>query len=213
MRLTAIPNCVDTEKFAPRLPDEKLLRAVVPKDAFVMLCCARLTANKGIVYLLHAMAGVYETHPHVHLILAGDGELRNELEATASELGIADHVHFTGYLSDVRASLTQCDVYIQPSLVEGLPISVLEAMSMGKPVIATAVSGTPEIVRHEQTGLCVPPADPDALRKAIVRFVEQPTVREAMAKTGRILISHEYSLHSLRNRLQRLYSELLEDAA
>lgn len=207
-KLTAIPNCVDTEKFAPRQPRENSLRAKFPKDAFVLLYCARLTRNKGIIYLLNALA---LARPRVCLVLAGDGELRSELAAAARELGIADRVLFAGYLSDVRPALAQCDAYVQPSLVEGLPIAVLEAMSMGKPVLATAISGTPEIVRHEQTGLCVPPADATALHEAMTRFLEQPAEREAMASRGRELVRREYSLSSLRERLCTLYAEILEE--
>jgi len=211
--LVSIPNCVDTSKFAPRGPVEKTLRRELPDDVFVLLCCARLTANKGIVYLLRALAGIKAIHPNVHLVLAGDGELRNELSSFAGELGIANNVHFIGFISDVRPVLAQCDAYIQPSLVEGLPISVLEAMSMGKPVIATAISGTPEIVRNGQTGLCVPAADPEALGDAIARVIEHPNARETMAERGKLLVRREYSVNSLRDRLCNLYSELLTGVA
>ena len=211
--LVAIPNCVDTRKFAPRRAAEKTLRGKLPDDAFVLLCCARLTENKGIVYLLRALSRIKTTHPQVHLILAGDGELRSDLLSAARTLGIAENVHFEGFVSDVRTVLALCDTYVQPSLVEGLPISVLEAMSMGKPVVATAISGTPEIVRHEQTGLCVPAADAEALCGAIIRVVEHPGAREAMAREGNRLVRREYSLGSLHLRLRELYSDLLMSVA
>ena len=211
--LVSIPNCVDTKKFAPRKAARITLGENIPEDAFVLLCCARLTENKGIVYLLRAMAGIKTVHPNVHLVLAGDGELKHDLITTARALGVASNVHFLGFVADVRPVLAQCDAYIQPSLVEGLPISVLEAMSMGKPVVATAISGTPEIVRHERTGLCVPAADPEALRDAIVRVIENPNARKAMASRGQRLVLRDYSLGSLQTRLDDLYSQLLPGVA
>ncbi len=211
--LVAIPNCVDTRKFTPRETSETMLPWKLPEDAFVLLCCARLTENKGIVHLLRALARIKITHPQVHLVLAGDGELRGELQSTARALGIAESVHFAGFIADVRSVLAKCDAYIQPSLVEGLPISVLEAMSMGKPVVATAISGTPEIVRNRQTGLCVPAADAGALCEAITRVIEYPDAREAMAREGKRLVRREYSLGSLHDRLCSLYSELLTGVA
>ncbi len=84
---------------------------------------------------------------------------------------------------------------------------------MGKPVVATAISGTPEIVRHERTGLCVPAADPEALRDAIVRVIESPITRKAMASRGQRLVLRDYSLGSLRTRLDDLYSQLLTGIA
>ena len=129
----------------------------------VVLTVARLDEQKGHRYLIETAAQV----PEAEFVLAGEGPLRPELEAQARSLGVDGRVRFLGYRDDVANLLRDCDVFVLPSLYEGLPLSILEAMAAAKPVIATQIGGTDEAVIHGETGLLVPPADPPALAAAI----------------------------------------------
>lgn len=205
-KIVPIPNCIDTERFAPR-------PATGAEDEVVLMTCVRLVADKGLAYLIDAMGLLHRNLPQLRLVIAGEGELRERLEQQVRDLGLEDVITFAGYIDDVPAALAASDIYVQPSLVEGIPLSVLQAMSMAKPVVATAVSGTPEVVRHEETGLTVPSADAKALASAIQEMVNQPARREAYARAGAALVESGYSLASLREKAVNVYQQVLREVA
>ena len=171
----------------------------------VVLTLARLDAQKGLEYLVGAAALV----PDTLFLIAGDGGERGRLEVLARENGLAERVRFLGYRDDARQLLAACHIYVLPSLFEGLPVSVLEAMAAGKPVVATAIPGTDEAVLHGRTGLLVPPADPQALAGAIRDVLSDPTLARRLGEAGRERVRRHFSAGRMVERVMGVYEELL----
>jgi glycosyltransferase involved in cell wall biosynthesis len=204
--VTVIHNAVEAESFAAGAPGATAPALPAGRSSLpVVLTLARLDAQKGLDHLLAATALV----PNATFIVAGDGPRRDQLEALARELGVADRVRFVGYRDDVPALLAGCDLYVLPSLFEGLPVSLLEAMAAGKPVVATAVRGTDEAVLDGATGLLVPPRDPVALAAAIRTVLADPALARRLAEAGRERARREFSAGRMVEQVMELYDELL----
>jgi glycosyltransferase involved in cell wall biosynthesis len=195
-----VPPCVPTADPALRA---ELTRG---RPSYVVLTPARLHEQKGHAYLLAAAAQV----PDATFVLAGDGPLRAELEGRARELGLAERCVFLGQRSDVPDLLAAADLFVLPSLFEGLPLSVLEAMAARRPVVATAIGGTDEAVLHEQTGLLVPPRDADALASAIRRLRADPALAHRLAAAGRERVEREFSSAVTARSVMRIYDEVVD---
>ena len=203
-KLAVVPNGIAVPP-AVRRPDPALRAELVRgRPDYVVLTPARLHEQKGHAYLLAAAAQVTEAT----FILAGDGPLRAELERLAAELNVADRCVFLGYRSDVSDLLAAADVFVLPSLFEGLPVSVLEAMAAERPVVATAIGGTDEAVTHEVTGLLVPPRDAAALAAAIRRLLADPLLARRLAAAGRERVQREFSSAATARNVMRIYEEV-----
>jgi glycosyltransferase involved in cell wall biosynthesis len=172
----------------------------------IILTLARLDKQKGHPYLLRAAVQV----PDALFLLAGDGPERAGLENLVQQLGIAGRVLFLGYRQDIADLLKICDMMVLPSLYEGLPLSILEAMAAGKPVIATNIGGTNEAVIDGQTGLLVPPADPPALAAAIRKLIENPLLAGKLAAAGKEQVQREFSVETMICRVTQVYDEILD---
>lgn len=175
------------------------------RDLPVVLCLARLHSQKGLSFLLEAAVSV----PDARFVIAGDGPERNSLAAQSEALGLRDRVIFLGHRTDVPDLLAVCDLFVLPSLYEGLPVSILEAMAAGKPVIATAIGGTDEAVLDGETGLLVPPGDSDALAKAIQRLLADTSLANDMARAGRERAYGKFSAEQMVRRTVQVYEQLL----
>jgi glycosyltransferase involved in cell wall biosynthesis len=185
------------------------LRAALVRGGpeYIILTPARLHPQKGHTYLLAAAAQV----PDATFVLAGEGPLLEELEAEARNLGISDRCVFLGHRSDVPDLLAAADLFVLPSLYEGLPISVLEAMAAERPVVATAIGGTDEAVTSEQSGLLVPPRDPGALAEAIRRVRADPALARRLAAAGRGRVEREFSSEVTARQVMRIYDDVLAE--
>jgi glycosyltransferase involved in cell wall biosynthesis len=188
-------------------PRDSSLRAqlVRGRPDFVVLTPARFHEQKGHVYLLEAAAQL----PEATFVLAGDGELRPAMEQRARDLGVMDRCVFLGHRADVPLLLAAADVFALPSLFEGLPISVLEAMAAERPVIATAVGGTDEAVVDGTTGLLVPPRDAAALAAAISRLRADPTLARRLARAGRARVEAEFSSEAMARGVGQVYEGVM----
>lgn len=167
---------------------------------------ARLAEVKGQRTLLHALARLDATAVLVGRDLERDGAYEDELREEASRLGVADKVVFAGYRDDVPALLAGCDVFCLPSAAEGMPLVVLEAMAQAKPVVASAVGGTPELVVDGETGVLVPPGDVDALARAIAALLEEPERAKRMGEAGRTRARDTFSMAASARRVLALYA-------
>jgi glycosyltransferase involved in cell wall biosynthesis len=157
----------------------------VAKDAPLVACVSRLEPEKDVRSLVSAMALVVRVRPDATCILAGDGAQREALADQARQLGLNGAARFLGFRTDVLSLIAACDVFVLPSTAEPFGLVLLEAMSLGKPVIATAAGGPLEIVEHGRTGLLVPASDPAALANAIEQLLGDPAQRTAMGMAGR----------------------------
>jgi glycosyltransferase involved in cell wall biosynthesis len=189
-------------------PPDTTLKTMLNRgtDRPIVLCVARLDAQKGHTYLLPAVRNV----PNAIFVLVGDGSERASLEAQAANIGVRDRVIFLGHRDDVAELLATCDLLVLPSLYEGLPLSVLEAMAAGKPVVATSVGGTPEAVLDGETGFLVPSRDPTALVRAIQRLLTDACLRRKMGMAGRRRVQRNFSPTQMVAGVTQTYEKLLD---
>ncbi len=171
----------------------------------IVMTVARLDKQKGHTDLLQAASRI----PDALFILVGDGPERPSLEKQIGELGLSDCVRLLGYRRDVSDLLESCDVFVLPSLYEGFPLSILEAMAAARPVIASAIAGNDEIVIDGQTGLLVPPANPIALAQAIETLLSDPALAQRLALAGQTRVYRDFSGASMVRRVTRIYEEAL----
>jgi L-malate glycosyltransferase len=165
---------------------------------------------KRLDVLLHAFVQVVALHPQARLLIVGDGSLKPALQKLANDLGIAQAVIWVGFRQDIARFLAAMDVYVQPSANEGLSLSILEAMSAAKPVVATRVGGVAEVIDEGSNGLLVSPGSSLALQQAIVALLARPDRREAMAQAGRAQVVNEFAVHRMVGEYCTLYSACVE---
>ena len=164
-----------------------------PEDALLLGMVCRLIEQKGIPYALQAFAQIADQFPMAHMVIAGDGVLRAELEALAGSLEIGKRVHFLGWRTDTPRVFAALDVFLMPSLWEGFGLVLLEAMAQGVPVVGSAVSAIPEVVAEGETGLLCPPGDADCLAAALATLLADPERRAALGAAGRARLESHFN--------------------
>jgi len=189
---------IEVERFAAGTP-------ALPPNGPIVGTVARLAPQKDQRRIVEAAPIVLERHPGARFVVVGDGELRSDLERRVRDAGLETRFTFTGERRDVPDLLASFDVYVLPSLYEGLPHSLLEAMAAGVPVVTTATGGSEEAVEHERTGLLVPLRDPHALAAAIIRLLDDPAAARAMAERGQRRVHERYSTERLVEQAKALY--------
>jgi len=164
--------------------------------------------QKGLPTLLEAARIVQEKGTPFHLVLVGDGPLRKELEGVVSRLGIADVVEFAGWIPDAaRAVLPTLDVFVQSSDWEAMSVVVLEAMAAGRPIVATAVGDNARVLTDGETGILVPPGDPDALATALMRVLQDKALRERLGRGALASFRRSFTATAMSERYVGLYEE------
>ncbi len=171
-------------------------------------CIARLHTMKGQENLLRAIPGVIDKHPDTVFLFAGDGEDRARLESIRDQLGLSDQVRFLGHIEDVPALLSITDILCHPSLADGLPNSIVEAMAAGVPVLASDTDGIPELIQHEKSGLLINPYNVATITRLLNRLLASPDLRGAYAKQGKYVIQNNFDI---RKNLQHLITRLKDD--
>ena len=194
--------------------DRRAIRASLGvRDDFVIGMVAVLSKQKGIPYLLEAAKRVIAERPDARFVIVGDGPQREALIRQRDDLGLTDRVIFTGYRADIPRLMAGFDAYVQSSLWEGLPIVLLEALSVGKPIVATRVGGNPEVVEHEVNGLLVPPGDSAALASALLRVIADERFRAAAARQNQEKFVAQFSADAMLDAHVKLYATLLAASA
>lgn len=207
-RIVTIPNGVDSVHFAPR--EHHALRK--PTGSQVIFV-GRLVKEKGLPVLLHAWAKVRQHVPDAVLHIVGGGPLGVELRALADRLGILGSVRFHGHQQTVLPFLQSSQLFVLSSYIEGLSNTLLEAMAVGLPVVATQISGSEDVVRMGENGLLVPPGDAEALAEAIVTILRDPARAAAMGRRSRQLVEQRCGLAHVADNYVRLYTQIVQDGA
>jgi len=212
-KMVLIPNGVGEDVLGAR-GDRGRARELVgePPGGLVVGTVSRLAWKKGIEYLLDAVPRVLDSVPAVHFVIVGDGPLMAQLEARARGLGVDAQVRFLGARHDVLELLPAFDLFVLPSVVEGMSNALLEAMAVGLPVVATDVGGNSEVVVDGESGLLVPAADAPALAAAVVKLLQSPELASEMAQAGRRRVAERYPESAMVRRLEDLYLGLLDGA-
>jgi len=216
-RVLGIPNSIDLGRFKPGsdAPESRESRRFGARHVVVIV--GHLSRIKGYPAFLRAASRVARDLDGCAFVAVGDETTdkgcRADLERLVRELGIRSSVHFLGWRNDVPEVLRAADVMALPSLDEGLPLAVLEAMACARPVVATPVGGVPEAVVDGETGILVPPDDPEALAAALLRLLRDPELGRRMGEAGRRRVEAHFSLDRFVERVQALYDELLDGPA
>ncbi|WP_019851485.1 glycosyltransferase [Desulfitobacterium sp. PCE1] len=179
----------------------------IPQDALVLGSIARLHPTKGLHTLLDAAQILRPQFPHIHTLIIGDGPLRGALIEKAEALELP-HT-FTGYLPEAYRALPAMDIFILPSVNEGMGLVLLEAMQAHLPLIATAVGGIPEVIRHSQDGLLVPPGQPEELAKSCCSLLQNPDLTQSCIDSG-TKRWQDFSVQEMLRQTQDYYMEVLD---
>jgi len=202
-RIEVIHNGVDTDAF--RGASARLRAEVAPGGECVIGTVGRLVPQKGIQYLLRAACQILKDFPATVFVIVGDGPYRHELETLADVLQIRRNAIFLGQRQDMPEVYAAMDLFVLPSLNEGMPMSVLEALAAGKAVIATSAGDIPEVVVPGKTGLIVEPGSEASLREAITNLLSDPELRGKMGQAGQALVEQGFSARAMARAYMRLY--------
>lgn len=209
--IQVIPNGIDDKKYRAGI-DHDLKRAGlgVERDAWpVVGWCGRLSPEKGLPVLIRAVPELVRRYPRLRLLLMGDGPVRHALETLAESEGVASHVRFLGARSDVPEVLQVLDLFVLPSLREGLPLVLLEAMAAGVPIVATDVGGNRQAVQEGANGVLVPPDDPESIAQAVSRLLDDESLRQAFSHEARRRFADQFTVGRMVERYEDVYRRCL----
>ncbi|WP_299056177.1 glycosyltransferase family 4 protein [uncultured Nocardioides sp.] len=207
-RMVTVPNGVAPRAASPGRDAARRALGLTPRQPVVMTV-GRLTVMKGQRHLLDAVPLLRRRFPDLAVVLVGDGHLRRALTEQADRLGVGRVVRLVGHRTDARSLLDAADVFVLPSLQEGMPLAALEAMDAGLPVVGTDVVGTSEVVEHDVTGLLVPPADPEALAASLAQVLSEPVRRRRMGAAGRRRYEEGFTDARMIARTAAVYDDVL----
>jgi glycosyltransferase involved in cell wall biosynthesis len=204
-----IPSGIDTDTFYPTPRPEELWKELPEKsrNCVIFGCVARLSPEKAHIDLLKAFRRVHDQYPATRLLLVGDGPLREALVSQTKDLDLSSSVVFAGQRSNIRDYLNMLDVFVLASTRESLPRAAREAMACGRPVIATRVGASKEVVQHKKTGLLVSPGQPDQLARAMEEMILFPHRRKEMGEAALSLIKDRFSLSQWLEENEKVYQK------
>jgi glycosyltransferase involved in cell wall biosynthesis len=205
-RIRTIYEGIDLTPYSESRPP----RSLEPFRPSVVGTLAYLSREKGFYFLVEAAALIPEVERRIRFVIVGDGECRGELEAQVRKRGLEDCFEFAGFQHAPAKYLDRFDIFVLPSLSEGLSSSILSAMASSLPVVATEVGGIPELIRHGQNGLLVAPGNAAALAAAIQDLVEHPEKAAMMGRSGRALLQERFTLERKIQETERLCLSLLQ---
>jgi glycosyltransferase involved in cell wall biosynthesis len=210
-RLVTIPNAVDPALVSAgaRSRGDVCREFGFPEDARLVVNVANLVPKKGHGYLLAAARQVIERDARARFLLVGAGPLARQLADDARRAGLDGRLVFAGFRPDAAALVSAADVFVLSSTHEGLPIALLEAMALGRAVVATRVGGVPEVVTHGETGLLVEPGDADALARETLALLGDDARRQTLGRQARQQAVGRHGMAEMVKAVERVYEELV----
>jgi len=209
-KIVTIPNGIDQEVYKKEVDrSQKRQELGIREKGPIIGLCVRLTEQKGITYLLKAMPDVIQVFPDVTLVIAGKGDLEDSLKNESRELGIEGNVEFIGPRLDIPELLRLYDLYVLPSLWEGLPMVIIEALAAECPVVATNVGGNYTAIEDGVNGLLVKPKDPKVLSAAIIKLLRDRKTATEYARKGLEIFETKFSASIMTKAYEQLYERRL----
>ena len=206
-----INNGVDARNFGDFSGRAKLRGSLNVNDVTLVGIIARLSDVKGHTYLLQAMPGVLKSFPSTKLLIVGQGKMQECLVKEVEALGIKDNVLFLPKAENTRDVLAAMDIFVMPSLQEGLGLALMEAMAQGLAVIGSAVGGIPTLIQDNQNGLLVAPADVAGLVAAILKLLNDSKLRQDLGKNARQFIMDNFSQEKTVDQTEWIYKKCLKE--
>ena len=208
--IAVVQNAIDAERMAPFVSNGAKRQELGFKGEDILVATAgRLSPEKAQGDLISAFAAIQAQYPQAHLLLAGDGPSRSELEEQVRGTGLKN-VHFLGFRRDMDAIMCAVDIFVLPSRTEGLPNVALEAFAARKPVVATRVGGVPEVVDEGVSGYLVPPGRPDLLAGAVIKALENPELLRDMGRMGFERVVKDFTFEAQALKLEAIYQDLMK---
>jgi glycosyltransferase involved in cell wall biosynthesis len=211
-RVVRIYNGIEVDLYQPHLKHTDLRNEWgIPSTIPLIGAVGRLVWQKGFEFFIKAIPEILLTSPEAKFLIVGEGPLRSQLEKLAQRLNIYDNLIFTGFQNDIQHILSSIDVLMVPSLLEGLPMIILEGMAMAKPIVATNIDGITEQISHEREGILVPIRKPEALAGAVSRIIEDDELATALGKAARKRVESSFSVGKMVRETEKVYLSLLSD--
>ena len=208
-RIFVVHSGIDLQRFVRVSGDHLVEEFSLKPDERVVINVAHLAGHKGQKYLVGAIPHVLAALPNVRFFIIGQGELMSELQALSASLAINQALTFTGFRNDVGAFYNIADLFVMSSVQEGLGTAILDALALGKPVVAANSGGIPEIIKDGETGRLVEAADSQALAQGIVEMLTQADQAEAMAQRGQAVVKAKFSIDAMAENNLAVYNRLL----
>ena len=193
-------NDIPSVEYSQRFPGKK-----------VILTVGRLARQKGYFHLIDAVAKLKEGRDDFVFVVLGEGRLRKKLVAYADKKDVSGLIHFEGFVENVVPYIKGCDLFVLPSLYEGMPNATMEAMAHGKPVVMTNVNGAAELIPDEGKGLLIPPGDPDAIVKSVVRLLSDRKLSDEMGERAKKHIEKNFTVNSMIENIESYIEEKLSE--
>jgi glycosyltransferase involved in cell wall biosynthesis len=211
-KIRVIPNAVIVKQDHTEMQKKREItrrRLGAEDNQMVVGYAGRLSHEKGIEDLMKAFLEVLERNGKCKLWIVGDGPLSSDLQGLAKRLGISEHVVFPGFREDILGIMAGMDAFVLPSLTEGTPMALLEAMSIRVPIIASAVGDIPRIINSGENGLLVPAGDTRQLARALSKFLDEPSLAKQLAENAERTVEDRYSVQAWVRKIEDLYLEVL----
>ncbi len=215
--IVKIYNGIEIEEYNPDLKEIRNKKLEVRRelglknDVPVIGAIGRLVWQKGFEYLIRAAPEVLKKCPEARFLIVGEGPLKNKLILTGEKLNVADRIIYTGFRNDIKEILTSIDVLAMPSLLEGLPMVLLEAMAMAKPIVATRIDGVTEVLENSKTGLLVPAKNSHALAEAIVGILNDQAKANFFGQNAKEAAKEKFSVKKMVEQIELAYEKLLRE--
>lgn len=205
-KISVIDNGIDLPVFSQA--GATLTEEINKEQRLVVGTVGRLVAQKGLIYFLQAAREVLLEFPNVIFVVVGDGPDREKLEYMVRDLAIEKNVIFTGQCTDMREAYASMDVFVLASIDEGMPMAILEALASKRPVVATSVGAIPRLIIPEKTGLLVAPRDVQALKLAILKLLNDSSLRSQLGNAGEALVKRSHSNDLMARNYLKLYEQV-----
>lgn len=211
-KIMTIVNGIDESIYNIQINEEKKKQELgIKRSGPIIGLGARLSKQKGITFLILAMPQILNEFPDLTLVIAGQGECKNELEQEAIDLGVSENILFTGPRLDMPEMLKLFELFVLPSLYEGLPMVLLEAMAARCPIVATDVGGNYMAISHGVNGSLVEPANPDAFAREVIKVLSDNDLRDKYIKNSHAVIHEKFSAKLMTKNYEELYLEAIKN--
>lgn len=212
-KIETILNGIDIDYFSREFSDEELNQIkenLGLKNFKIVGAISRLVPVKGIEYLIEAANLITKERADIGFIIIGNGPYKEALEKRVKMHKIEDRVKFVEAMVDTRPYLNAMDVFVLPSVQEGLGLSIAEAMATGKPIVATEIGGVSSLIKNEETGLLIPPRNPEALKSNIIRLLDDKTLSSALSKNAREFACKNLQMNDMADKTLTLYKKVIQ---
>lgn len=209
--IAVIHSAVDMDQFE-NISDEDVIKFKndfgITRNNFLIGAVGRLRSEKGFEYLIKSIPNVVRKFPNVKFMIVGSGSLDADLKQLAKNTGVEDYIIFTGFRKDVPVVLKAFDLFVMPSISEGLGTAVLEAMACGKTIIASNIGGIPDSIKHEETGILIPSATPSEISNAIISLMNNPNLAARLSINAKNFVKENFTIENLVNGNYEFYKKL-----